>query len=104
MQGGEEPAALLGGEDWIVVGTAKMREDAREPQVRGGEYLLVKCGGFFVPHAEAAHAGVDFKVNRERAFGRASDVVQASDLVRRRHGHGDIVFEHMPVFIGEQRA
>ena len=39
LQRGEEAPALLGGERGVVVGTGKMREDAGEPQVRGGADL-----------------------------------------------------------------
>ena len=66
--------------------------------------MFVEGGGVFVPDAEAAHAGVDLKVDVEFAVGGAGDGIEAFHFLGGGDGHGDIVVEHVAGFVGEQRA
>ncbi len=77
----EKAAALFGGEHGVGIRTRKMGEHAGELQVFRVANLSIQRGRLLVPNAEAAHAGVDFQVNRDFAVRSAAREVEAGDFV-----------------------
>jgi len=81
-----------------------MGEDPGEPQVGGGGDLGVERGGMLMPHAEAAHAGVDLEMDGDGAAGVASDGIETRHLVLGRNCGGEIVLGEKAILLRQQRA
>ena len=72
--------------------------------MRGREDARAERRGLLMPHAEAAHAGVDLEMHGDRFAAGAANGVEARDLLGARDGRGQVVVGEAAVLLGQQRA
>ncbi len=99
-EGGFEAIALGGGEGGVVGRVGEMGVNAVDSEERrfgegGGEFFRL-----FVPDSEAAHAGVDFDVDRENAAGFREFLVSFR-FFGKGNGGDDVEFPEKRIFVGD---
>ena len=106
-----EPGELEVGKGLVdLVGLREMRHDAFQGQGFFRDHLFEERQGLVPAHAVAAHAGVDFDMNRHlfaqlrRDFGEGADIVRFVEANRQVVGHAPFEFGFLPFAEQQQRG